>query len=57
MSLFILNFRNKFYEVAKKGFAVIASGDPTFYANIVLTKGVVPGEEGKEPGGYRQSWK
>ena len=33
--------RFAFYERAKKAFAVIATGEPALYANIILKKGVV----------------
>ena len=33
--------RNEFYEVAKKAYAVIATGETAIYANIMLKKGVV----------------
>ncbi len=33
--------RQKFYEVAKKAYAVIATGETAIYANIMLQKGVV----------------
>jgi L-fucose mutarotase len=38
--------RFAFYERAKTCFAIVATGDRRFYANIVLTKGVV-GADGK----------
>ena len=33
--------RFQFYEVAKKAFAVVATGETALYANIILQKGVV----------------
>ena len=33
--------RQKFYDVAKKAYAVIATGETAIYANIMLQKGVV----------------
>ena len=33
--------RGEFYEVAKKAYAVIATGETAIYANIMLQKGVV----------------
>ena len=33
--------RFEFYERAKKAFAVVATGEPALYANIILKKGVV----------------
>lgn len=33
--------RNEFYEVAKKAYAIIATGETAIYANIMLKKGVV----------------
>lgn len=33
--------RNEFYEMAKKSYAVIATGETAIYANIILKKGVV----------------
>jgi L-fucose mutarotase len=38
--------RFAFYERARACFAVVATGDRRFYANIILTKGVV-GADGK----------
>ncbi|XP_065882697.1 fucose mutarotase-like [Dysidea avara] len=37
--------RFEFYEVAKKAFAVVATGEGALYGNIILTKGVLPAEE------------
>ncbi len=37
--------RFDFYERAKKAYAVIATGDLSFYACTILTKGTVPIEE------------
>ena len=37
--------RFDFYEVAKKAFAVVATGEGALYGNIILTKGVLPAEE------------
>lgn len=34
--------RFKFYERARKCFAVIATGERRFYGNIILKKGVIP---------------
>ena len=34
--------RFAFYERARKGYAVVATGEPRFYGNVILTKGVVP---------------
>ena len=36
--------RFEFYEVAKKAFAVVATGEGALYGNIILTKGVLPAE-------------
>ena len=36
--------RFDFYEVAKKAFAVVATGEGALYGNIILTKGVLPAE-------------
>ncbi len=33
--------RQQFYEVAKKAYAVVATGETAIYANIMLQKGVV----------------
>jgi len=33
--------RGEFYEVAKKAYAVIATGETAIYANVMLQKGVV----------------
>ena len=33
--------RFKFYDVAKKAYAIIATGESALYANIILQKGVV----------------
>jgi L-fucose mutarotase len=33
--------RYKFYEEAKSAYAVVATGEPALYANIILQKGVV----------------
>ena len=33
--------RNEFYEVSKKAYAIIATGETAIYANIMLKKGVV----------------
>ncbi len=33
--------RQEFYEVAKKAYAIIATGESAIYANILLKKGVV----------------
>ena len=33
--------RFKFYDEAKKAYAVIATGETALYANIILQKGVV----------------
>ena len=33
--------RFEFYERAKKAFAIVATGEPALYANIILKKGVV----------------
>ena len=33
--------RNEFYEVAKKAYAIIATGETAIYVNIMLQKGVV----------------
>ena len=33
--------RFAFYERAKKAFAIVATGEPALYANIILKKGVV----------------
>jgi L-fucose mutarotase len=35
--------RFKFYERAKKAYAVVATGEKALYANIILKKGVVTG--------------
>ena len=37
--------RFEFYEVAKKAFAVVATGEGALYGNIILSKGVLPAEE------------
>jgi len=37
--------RFEFYDVAKKAFAVVATGEGALYGNIILTKGVLPPEE------------
>jgi L-fucose mutarotase len=34
--------RFAFYERAKAAFAVVATGEPRFYGNIILVKGVIP---------------
>ena len=34
--------RFAFYERARAAFAVVATGEPRFYGNIILVKGVVP---------------
>ncbi len=33
--------RFAFYERAKKAFAIVATGEPALYANIILKKGIV----------------
>ena len=33
--------RFAFYERAKKAFAVIATGEPLFYGNVILSKGSI----------------
>ena len=33
--------REAFYEASKGVFGVIATSDPTFYYNVIITKGVV----------------
>jgi len=33
--------RHAFYERAKKAFAIVATGEPARYANIILKKGIV----------------
>jgi L-fucose mutarotase len=38
--------RHAFYERAKQSFAIVATTDRRFYANIILTKGVI-GADGK----------
>ena len=35
--------RFAFYERARKAYAVLATGETTLYANLILKKGVVPG--------------
>ena len=37
--------RFKFYERAKKAFAVVATGEGALYGNIILKKGVLPPED------------
>ena len=37
--------RHAFYERAKAAFAVVATAEPAFYANLILKKGAVPPEE------------
>lgn len=34
--------RFAFYERAKRSYAVVATGEPRFYGNVILTKGVIP---------------
>jgi L-fucose mutarotase len=34
--------RFAFYERAKAAFAVVATGEPRFYGNIIVVKGVIP---------------
>lgn len=34
--------RFAFYERARKAYAVVATGEPRFYGNVILTKGVIP---------------
>jgi L-fucose mutarotase len=34
--------RMAFYELAKKAYCVIATGEARFYGNVILTKGVIP---------------
>jgi len=34
--------RFAFYELAKTAYAVIATGERAFYANLIIRKGVVP---------------
>ena len=38
--------RFAFYEAAKKAYAVVSTGETAFYANVILTKGII-GETGK----------
>ncbi|XP_038639041.1 fucose mutarotase isoform X4 [Scyliorhinus canicula] len=39
--------RFKFYERARKSFAVVATGETALYGNLILKKGVIPaGENG-----------
>jgi len=38
--------RFAFYEAAKKAYAVVSTGETAFYANVILTKGII-GESGK----------
>ncbi len=35
--------RFAFYERSKKAYAIIATGEPALYANIILKKGVIEG--------------
>ncbi len=34
--------RFAFYERAKASYAIVATGEPRFYGNVILTKGVIP---------------
>lgn len=38
--------RFAFYEAAKKAYAVVSTGETAFYANVLLTKGII-GDTGK----------
>jgi L-fucose mutarotase len=38
--------RFAFYEAAKKAYAVVSTGETAFYANVILTKGII-GDTGK----------
>lgn len=39
---FVTLERSKFYERAKKAYAVVATGEAALYGNIILKKGVIP---------------
>jgi len=34
-------WRNKFYDRAKKAYAVVTTSEPSLYANIILKKGII----------------
>ncbi len=38
--------RHEFYAAAESAYAIVATGERRFYGNILLTKGVVPPDEG-----------
>jgi L-fucose mutarotase len=43
--------RFQFYDVAKKAFAVISTGETAFYANIILKKGIIGDSGSDKPAG------
>jgi L-fucose mutarotase len=43
--------RFAFYALAKTAYAVIATGERAFYANLIIRKGVVPPPAAASPGG------
>ena len=38
--------RHAFYTMAEQAYAIVATGERRFYADIILTKGVIPPPEG-----------
>ena len=37
--------RFEFYERAKQAYAIVATGETALYGNVILKKGVIPGDD------------